>query len=151
MESGKERQTFIARLKRRYAANRVFWDGVVLAVWCETAVPFEARRPEEKKDWQDILLPYYVSIANMNKAYKRGEETVRVSGKSGGVYRTARQVLTAAEKEHLQAFIDAHYTEDVTAFRLMAEEEDVFNTCMTSCLGDIRHLPYRDYAAALPV
>ena len=138
-------KSFISRLEKRYKNNRVFFDCLVRLVWCEVAIPFEARRKENRDDWLDIEMPYYCSLSNMQKAAARGEETVRVSAKSGGVYRTARQVLTDKEREHLQAFIDAHYTECVEAFRRDAQLADVFNECMTTALADVRHIPYSRY------
>lgn len=133
---------FIARLEKRYKTNRVFFDALCLLVWCETAIPFAARREDERQDWQDVELPFYCSLANMHKAAQRGERTARVSAKSGAVFRTPKQVLTADEMNHLQAFIDAHHTEDVTLFRRMAKDSDVFSECMTVALNEVRHIPY---------
>jgi hypothetical protein len=132
---------FIKNVDSKSSKNRIFWDGLIRLVWTEVAIPFE-HRSAKKDEWMDIELPSYVSWMQAEGFRKKGVYVEQINRNTGCRYVVPRDVLTKKEKNHLQAFIDRHYTESVTEFRTLANDEDVFNTCHTSCMSEIHHIPY---------
>ena len=128
--------TFAEQISRKFASNRVFWDNIVLVVWCEQAIPFEQRKAEQKAWWLDMMLPYYVGKETVNrlKAEGRTNDFQQVTRNTFHAYRTAKEVLTQKEIEALQTYIDTHHTRDRIAFRQSVNDEGIFTYCQTSSM-----------------
>ncbi len=48
--------------EKKSAKNRMFFDSLVRAIFCECKQPFPNRRPHERYWWLDIELPSYRSV-----------------------------------------------------------------------------------------
>ncbi len=94
-----------ASLQRKSRANRVFFDHLVLLIWCEIRLPKEKRDPE----WYDVELPSYRGSMHNNS-----DEHISINNKMQIAFDTPKQILSQREIAELTAWMNATF---VTTFR----------------------------------
>lgn len=104
-----------ASIRNKSRRNRMFFDSLVLMVWCECKQGC-ATKSHSEEEWADIQLPSYSSPP----------------GRQPG-FRTPREVLSGGELGAIQDFIDAHEFSDVTDAR--EQMKPYFGDCITSALN----------------
>lgn len=90
------------------------------------------------------MCPSYVCVKHADCLRKQGIEIFDLTSKSSCQYIPARQLLKEDDIEVLQHYINTHYTESVTEFRMQVKEAGIFSDCQTSGLDDIA-LTHRSY------
>ena len=118
-------------LLKKSSNDRMFFDNLLLLIWCECRRPIAERREEEREWWKDVELCCYSSARRGGTAKHDAWDT------GDGVYvTTARRRLSEREIEAVQEFIDTHEWTTVTEAKMQIAA-DLLNDCCATALNVI--------------
>lgn len=118
-------------LLKKSSNDRMFFDNLLLLIWCECRRPIAERREEEREWWKDVELCCYSSARRGGMAKHDAWDT------GDGVYvTTARRRLSEREIEAVQEFIDTHEWQTVAEAKMQIAA-DLLNDCCATALNVI--------------
>lgn len=118
-------------LLKKSSNDRMFFDNLLLLIWCECRRPIAERREEEREWWKDVELCCYSSARRGGMARNDAWDT------GDGVYvTTARRRLSEREIEAVQEFIDTHEWQTVAEAKMQIAA-DLLNDCCATALNVI--------------
>ena len=118
-------------LLKKSSNDRMFFDNLLLLIWCECRRPIAERREEEREWWKDVELCCYSSARRGGTAKHDAWDT------GDGVYvTTARRKLNRRELAAVQEFIDAHEWQTVAEAKMQIAA-DLLNDCCATALNVI--------------
>lgn len=118
-------------LLKKSSNDRMFFDNLLLLIWCECRRPIAERREEEREWWKDVELCCYSSARRGGTAKHDAWDT------GDGVYvTTARRRLSEREIEAVQEFIDTHEWQTVAEAKMQIAA-DLLNDCCATTLNVI--------------
>lgn len=118
-------------LLKKSSNDRMFFDNLLLLIWCECRRPIAERREEEREWWKDVELCCYSSARRGGTAKHDAWDT------GDGVYvTTARRRLSEREIEAVQEFIDTHEWQTVAEAKMQIAA-DLLNDCCATALNVI--------------
>ena len=118
-------------LLKKSSNDRMFFDNLLLLIWCECRRPIAERREEEREWWKDVELCCYSSARRGGTAKHDAWDT------GDGVYvTTARRRLSEREIEAVQEFIDKHEWQTVAEAKMQIAA-DLLNDCCATALNVI--------------
>lgn len=114
-------------LLKKSSNDRMFFDNLLLLIWCECRRPIAERREEEREWWKDVELCCYSSARRGGTAKHDAWDT------GDGVYvTTARRRLSEREIEAVQEFIDTHEWTTVTEAKMQIAADLLDDCCATA-------------------
>lgn len=118
-------------LLKKSSNDRMFFDNLLLLIWCECRRPIAERREEEREWWKDVELCCYSSARRGGTAKHDAWDT------GDGVYvTTARRKLNRRELAAVQEFIDTHEWQTVAEAKMQIAA-DLLNDCCATALNVI--------------
>ena len=118
-------------LLKKSSNDRMFFDNLLLLIWCECRRRIAERREEEREWWKDVELCCYSSARRGGTAKHDAWDT------GDGVYvTTARRRLSEREIEAVQEFIDTHEWQTVAEAKMQIAA-DLLNDCCATALNVI--------------
>lgn len=115
--------------EKKSKKNRMFFDSLIRAIWCECKQPFSERMAHERDWWMDTLLPSYRSISSKDTAcVSLGTNTSKMG------FDSPRDMLSKQELAIVQAFIDRTYVASVSEAKETFRE--LFSDCQLSALNE---------------
>lgn len=118
-------------LLKKSSNDRMFFDNLLLLIWCECRRSIAERREEEREWWKDVELCCYSSARRGGMAKHDAWDT------GDGVYvTTARRRLSEREIEAVQEFIDTHEWQTVAEAKMQIAA-DLLNDCCATALNVI--------------
>lgn len=118
-------------LLKKSSNDRMFFDNLLLLIWCECRRPIAERREEEREWWKDVELCCYSSARRggmaRNDALDVGDD----------IYvNTALRKLNRRELAAVQEFIDTHEWQTVAEAKMQIAA-DLLNDCCATALNVI--------------
>lgn len=118
-------------LLKKSSNDRMFFDNLLLLIWCECRRRIAERREAEREWWKDVELCCYSSARRGGTAKHDAWDT------GDGVYvTTARRRLSEREIEAVQEFIDTHEWQTVAEAKMQIAA-DLLNDCCATALNVI--------------